>query len=596
MKKQKIFGIVLTAIVAIVLIAYAAYILLGIYPDVLITAQDRNIYSGDSLYFSELIGHPFGFFQYIGGYLTQFFFNPAVGACMLIAIWAAIVFAGIKAFKLKGLWRSLMIVPAACLLTSEVDLGYWVYCLPLHGYWFSQSVAILCLLLLVWAANATPRRLRIAWYIVVSFVGFPVFGWISYLFAVCLALSQFVRDSKAKALPSWIDAVGIVVAVIAPLVFRALCYSDLADYEIFTAGFPFFNTSTDSTIRPTIPFFILVGTLIVASFGRVLPALKKVPTSVTCLLVALASSYYVWSAMFKDMNYLYEMKMVQATMVNDWKGVVTVAEQTNTPSRTMVMLKNIALINTGELGERSFQLGNSGLEIYNPDSLNLSIMHIASPLVYYNFGATNYAMRWCMEFSVPYGFSPYYLKNLARCAEVTGEKNLVKRYVDRMHRLTFYKDWMPTPPSPVAKELHAKFPDKLDSDENNCERYVISTFSQAYYKGDPLITEIALFYSMIMRDASLFCPNFYDYVRIKGNNNIPTSYQEAYCLFAERFPDRFPYKVTINPTTAQNYKQFMYEGNESSKYATSEEALGQTLFDNWHGTYWWFNAFGRTTY
>lgn len=603
MNKKEISQLGLTAAIAVALISYAAWVLVGMCPDVLVTAQDRNMFEGDSMYFNDVIGRPFGLFQYIGGFLTQFFYYPALGACMLIALWAASVFVGIKAFRLKGVWQSLMIVPVACLLASEVDLGYWVYCLNINGYWFSQSVAYLCMLLLLWAAGTTPRRWRIGWYVLVGFVLFPFAGWYSYLFSACLFALQFTKDGEKKNKPSWVDGIGIVVTVAAPFVFYYLIYDKVNYADVMEAGFPVFRTPSDESFRQTIPFFMLIAfTLACPLFGMVTKGnepsklLSRIVSVAFPVVVAVGSAYYVWSVMFKDENYMYEMQMTQATMNEDWQKVISVAEKTKHPSRAMVMLKNIALINTGELGERSFELGNSGVEIYNPDSLNLNIMHIAAPVIYYNYGKMNYAMRWCMEFVVPYGFSPYFLKSLARCAECTGEKALAKRYTDRLHRLMFYKDWVPSKPSPIVQELYDSFPDALDSDDNNIERYIISIFARAYKKDSPLITELSLFYSMIMRDASIFCPAFYDYAKGYDGETVPTSYEEAYCLFVERFPERFPYRVKVKPSTTNNYKQFMNDGNAYSKYATSEEALGQQMFDSWSGTYWWFNAFGRSMY
>lgn len=603
MTKQKLTHIIVSAVTAVALVAYAIYVLVGTYSDVLITAQDRNMFAADWLYFSQAVARPFGLFQYVGGYLTQFFFNPAMGVAMLIAIWVASFCAGVFAFRLKGVWRSLMIVPVACLMASVVDLGYWVYCLNIPGYWFSQSVGYLCLLLLLCVANATPRRFRIVWYAVIGFAAFPFFGWFSYLFAICLALLQFKKNGEERTIPTWVDGVGITLSLVAPLVFHALLYEGLKLSDVYAAGFPFFKTSTDESYRQTIPFFFLTAvSFLMPVFGifsnrewssNRLASISRV--ALPCV-VAFGSAYYVWIAIFKDDNYIYEMQMTQAAMNDDWKAVISVAEKTKSPSRTMVVLKNIALTNTGELGERSFELGNSGVEIYNPDSLNLNIMHIASPVIYYNYGKMNYSMRWCMEFAVPYGFSPYYLKNLARCAEVTGEKELAKRYTDRLNRLTFYADWKPSQPSRVAKELYRLFPDALDADDNNCERFLIRTFASAYDKESPLVTELSLFYSLIIRDASVFCPAFYDYAKSFKGESIPTAYEEAYCLFAGRFPERFPYKAKVRPSTMENYKRFMAEGNSCGQYASSEEEIGQQLFDNWGGTYWWFNAFGRNAY
>ena len=566
MNKQKNMGTAVQVAVALALISYAAYILVGINPDVLITAQDRNPFSGDSMYFAEHIARPFGLIEYIGGFLTQFFYYPAVGAGMLIAIWTAIAFAGVKAFGLKGIWRSLAIVPSACLLASVVDLGYWVYCLTLSGYWFSQSFAILAFLLLLWAANTTPRRFRIVWYVYI------------------------------KTHPTWIDAVGVIVTFIAPVVFRALIYENINADDVFNAGFPIFKTTTDTSLRPTIPFCIIVGTFFVLSFGRVLPAMKKVSGAIAYPIVGIASCVCVWMAMFRNENYIYEMQMTQATMNDDWQGVIRVAEKATEPSRTMVILKNIALLNTGELATRSYELGNDGVEIYNPDSLNLSLMHIASPIVYYNHGEVNYALRWCMEFSVPYGFSPFYLKTMARCAEATGEKNLARRYTSHLNDLLFYKDWKPAPVTPVVKDLQAVFPDSLNSDENNCERYLIGSFSTRHNTKSAYYSDLSLLYSMIVCNPQNYWMSLYDYMRTHKGNTLPAQYEEAYCLFMDQSPAAFPIKVSVSPSTLERYKGFLSAGNGFAECGMDENGVREAMRSDWGHTYWWSNAFGRHAY
>lgn len=594
MNKQKITGLVIPAAITVALISFAAYLLIGMYPDVLITAQDRNTFSGDSQFLHSLIARPFGVFQYIGSYLTQFFYHPAVGACMLIAIWAASFFAGIKAFRLKGLWRSLMILPAACLLASELDLGYWVYCLTIPGYWFSQSVAFLTLMLLLWAANSTPPRLRIVWYVAIGFVLFPALGWISYFFTICLALSQLGMEGKRT--PKWVAPTGIILTLVAPVIFRALLYENIPTKNVFWAGFPLFETSTNSSMRPSIPFFILTATTVFLSLGRKLPEMKKIPAYAAYLVVGIASSAYVWTNIFNDQNYLYEIEMTQATMSDDWQGVIRVAEKAKRPSRTMVMLKNIALLNTGELSTRSFELGNDGIEIYNPDSLNINIMHIASPLIYYNHGAVNYATRWCMEFAIPYGFSPYHLKIMARCAEATGENQLEKRYLNRLHSTSFYSDWKPAPVTPVVKELQTLFTDSLDNDENSCERYIISRFATKHNNKSKVYTELSLVYSMIIRNPNNFWISLYDYMYVRQINKLPRQYEEAYCLFMDQAKVKFPINIQISQETKGAYASFWNAGNGFARCGMTQEGVSEAMREDWAGTYWWFNAFGRQNY
>lgn len=596
MNNLKLKSIIGPALVLVAFIVYAAYILVGINSDVLYTAQDRNVYAGDALFLSQTMARPFGFFQYVGAYLTQLFYNPALGAGVLIAIWLAIFFAGVKAFRLKGEWCALMILPLACLLAATVDLGYWVYCLIIPGYWFSQSVALLCMLLMLWAADATPRRYRPLWYIV-NFLMFPVFGWCTYLFAVCLALMQIRRDST----PTWKDGVGITLVAVAPLVFRAVLYRSISLLQVGIAGFPYFKTFTDESLRPAVPFMVIIGILVLLSIGGVfakvsLKRLSLVMAVTVPVVIASLSVYGVWTSMFKDNNYLYEMQMNRATMDDDWDTVISIAEKTTTPSRTMVMLKNIALMNTGQLAERSFELGNSGVEINNPDSLNLNIMHIASPTIYYNHGMVNYAMRWCMELSVQNGFSPYFLKNMVRCAEATGEKELAQRYKKRLHSMLYYADWQPKKTTPVVKELKSLFADRLGDDENSCERYILKKLCQSHNVKSRLLTEISLVYSMIIRSTDNFWLSFCDYYVNQKGKKMPLPVDEAFCLFLYNSPAKIPYDVSPMPETVERYKSFMDAGNNYAQYYSDEESVGNALKDDWGNSYWWFNAFGRSAY
>ena len=118
-------------------IAFAVYILY-INQEVFYTAHDRSEFIFGAPFFHTLMSKPFGLMRYVGAWLTQFFCHPAFGAGMMAAIWTGIFFVGAKSFRLQRSAKALMLLPIACLLTSIVDLGYWIYIFPVRGYWFSQ--------------------------------------------------------------------------------------------------------------------------------------------------------------------------------------------------------------------------------------------------------------------------------------------------------------------------------------------------------------------------------------------------------------------------------------------------------------------------
>lgn len=597
---------------AIAFIAIACYFLIGCYSDMLFTAQDRSAFVASSIFFAECMTRPFGLMQYLGAYLTQFFYIPALGAALLIGIWTATYAAGVKAFNVSSRWAPFMVLPVACLLASIVDIGYWIYCFQIPGYWFSQSLAYLIMLLLLWAFRCTPSKWQSVWYIIAALI-FPLLGWTATLMVVCMLIMQIVdriADKRGSIFnrESLFTAVGGFIAMTAPkLIWCNVLYKNFYEPIVWYGGFPWFESSTVSSLRPVTPFFMLIGlTLLYALFANINIAWDKskvitklhINHIVVAIPLAIAAFYIVDKQKFEDYNYLAEMRMTQAAMNNDWQAVI--AEQRASteicvPSRTMVMLKNIALMNTEGLGEYSFAIdNNSGNEIYNPDSLNLNTMLIASPLMYYNYGCMNYAIRWCMENAIGYGFSPFYLKSLAQCAAATGEKELEARYTSRLNKTQFYSNWKAQQPSQTIKKLAAMQKDVIDHDGNNCERYLIETLGNIRGTGDPKIQEMALFYAILARDASKFMGALTEFLATHPGKPLPRHFQEAYVMFRDLKQMSLP--VEIPASVIQNYREFWEEGQRHADTGLDKNGVASMMLSNWNGYYWWFNAFGREVY
>ena len=149
------------------LLAFMAFVVYILYinQEVFYTAHDRSEFVFGAPFFHTLLSKPFGLMRYVGAWLTQLFYRPGIGTGVMMIVWALIYWVGTKAFRLQGSASALMLLPVACLLTSVVDLGYWIYISTIRGYWFSQSVGYLFMLLLLWAARSTPRKWHLVWYL-----------------------------------------------------------------------------------------------------------------------------------------------------------------------------------------------------------------------------------------------------------------------------------------------------------------------------------------------------------------------------------------------------------------------------------------------
>ncbi|WP_091900080.1 MULTISPECIES: DUF6057 family protein [Prevotella] len=578
MKKNNVSS----AILYVSLLAFISFVVYILYinQEVFYTVHDRSEFLFGTPFFHTLMQKPFGLIQYVGAWFTQLFCHPALGAGVLVAIWTLIFYVGAKAFRLQGSASALMLLPVACLLTSIVDLGYWIYILPIRGYWFSQSIGYLIMLLFLWAARSTPRKWHIVWYLL-AFCIYPVLGWFALLFILCLALSEK---------PTWRELVGIVLLVFTASIWHTQFYSNLKFDNVMLAGMPRFVTPLDSSARLSIPFWALGAiSILIPLCGRLLA--KKL----TPVLCAVAGIIFTSSLMFHDRNYIDEMRMVRYASGDNWKEVLRMAEETKKPTRTMVFLKNIALMNEGGLLDRSFKLGNDGENITNPDSLHVSLLDIASPLVYYNYGMMNEAIRLSFENAIQAGFSPFYLKMLSRCALATGDQKLVERYTTLLHHHPFYSNWQPVPVTEKIKELQKCYPDELTGVENS-DSYIVNGISLWYESDSKVASEQALLYAMLRCDSRRFWASMRNYVKLHMNEKFPLHAQEAYIMYMDKSPEEKRMILPVEQSIYDHYKQFWGSLEKLAKPGMKFEEAGEMMREEWGDTYWWYNIFGRKIY
>ena len=576
-RRVSIYGSILAFISFVVYILY-------INQEVLYTAHDRSEFLYGTPFFNTLMSRPFGLIQYVGAWLTQFFYHPALGSIMLGSIWLLIFFVGKEAFQLKGSASALMLLPIACLLTSVVDLGYWIYTFTIRGYWFSQSVGYLIMLLLLWGANYTPRKWHCIGYLL-GFILFPILGWFSMLFVLCLALMEK---------PTWREILSIVVLISSAIIWHALLYSDMKLETVFFAGLPRFVTPSDISDSLSIPFWAL-GVISVC-----IPFIKKfVVTPLTSyllpLIACIAGIIFTMSLMFRDHNYIDEMRMAHFAADDNWKEVLRLAEDNKQPTNTMVFLKNVALMHEGGLLDRSFAMGNEGVGIYNPDSVHVSFLEIAAPLVYYNYGMLNEGFRLSFECAVQSGFSPVYLKMLARCAHANGEDQLANRYIAQLHHHPGYTHWKPGMVSKTIRELHNSYPDEITGVESS-DGYIVTSISLWYESDSKVASEQALFYSMLRRDSRRFWASFRKFIKLHMGEAFPVPVAEAYILYMDKAPEEKRVMIPINEDLLKRYKQFWEDLGKLLQSGKSREGIAEQMRLNYGDTYWYYNLFSRRVY
>lgn len=557
-------------------ISFVVYILY-INQEVLYTAHDRSEFLYGTPFFHTLMSKPFGLMQYVGAWLTQLFYNPAIGSCVLVTIWILIFFVGVKAFRLQNNASALMLLPIACLLTSIVDTGYWIYISTIRGYWFSQSVGYLVMLLLLWAACCTPRKWHLVWYLL-GFCIYPVLGWFALLFVLCLVLSEKL---------TWCEVLGIILLLFTASIWHTQFYSNLKFDDVMLAGLPRFITPSDMSEHLSIPFWVL------AAVSVLIPLCSRFLTRwFVPVLCATAGFFFTLLLMFSNKNYIDEMRMVRYACDDNWQEVLHMAEENKKPTTTMIFLKNVALMNKGGLLDRSFKIGNISHPIYNPDSLHVTLLDIASPLVYYNYGMVNEAIRLNFEMAIQAGFSPFYLKMLARCALAAGDKELLERYTTLLQHLPLYGNWFPAPVTEKVKSLQNAYSDELTGVENS-DSYIVNSISFWYESDSKVASEQALFYAMISCHSNRFWASLHNYVQLHMDEEFPVHAQEAYILFMDKAPEKKRMMLPVEESVYNRYKQFWSDLEELAKPGKTYGKIAEEMCEKWGDTYWYYNLFGR---
>ena len=559
---------------------------LYINQEVFYTAHDRSEFIFGTPFFDKLMQKPFGLMQYAGAWLTLFFHKPAIGASILAAIWVLIFYVGTKAFRLQGNAAgasALMLLPVACLLTSVVDLGYWIYISTIRGYWFSQSVGYLVMLLLLWAARQTPRKWHLVWY-VLGFCIYPILGWFALLFILCLILTEK---------PSWQEILGVVLLIFTASIWHTQFYSNQKFDDVMLAGLPRFMTPSDHTPHLSYPFWALgvISVLISLCSGYLAKAQAAVKVFVP-ILCAAAGIFFTWSQMYHDQNYIDEMRMVRYAEDDNWKEVLQIAEGNKKPTTTIVFLKNVALMNEGGLLDRSFKIGNIGYPLHNPDSVHSSFLDVASPLVYYNYGMINEGIRLNYENAIQSGFCPFFLKVLARCAKAKGDKELEERYTTLLNHLPFYGDWQPAPVSETVKSLQNCFPDEITGVENS-DSYIVNVISLWYNSDSKAASEQALLYAMMRCDSRRFWSALRNFVKLHMNESFPVHAQEAYILYMDKAPEEKRMMLPVEEAIYERYKKFWEVMGQKVKPGVNLETVAEEMREEWGDTYWYYNIFGR---
>lgn len=575
--------------------------------DTLYYMQDRSYWNNSMQYFTECMQQPGGFLSWAGSYLTQYFYHPAQGAALLIGIWVMTFWIAKLSLKVRHEWSFLLFVPMTALLCSNIQLDRWVYFLKDVDYCFYHSLGIMLAVLL--SADVTrflPERhrqvARLAQIVLISALCYYPLGIYTFVSTAIIALSMLRQGWKS-------GLAGIAVAALAWGIIPILetgSSTMLRPDERWLFGLKKFEIATLRDTSREVPFWIAC---ISAALMPLLGNTKKQLSVRLSILAALCSIPFAVGAYMvtdsydsKNVSYHSELRMQRAVQEQRWDDVLHEFTTARTsPTREMVLFRDIALMNKGELFSRYNYNNQSIGRVIMSDSILVRLCDQAGDLIYYNFGETNFGIRRNIERTMHFGYSFYTLKFLAECALVNGEYDVARKYADILSRSTFQREWAEefrpylqdtasiakSPRFRLVRKMHDKGTSLIGTDDNYVEQTLINKMSH-WACFDTELLDIALMYSLQEKDPNVFWSQLHQFVTTTPGRTLPHCIQEAatfYHLQLQTGPDLSV--LNIDQDVIKTYQNFMKDVKTYASQGMNVEQIGSMLRSGYGNTYFW---------
>lgn len=612
-----------TPMVWLVALAAIAAVLLSYEHHVLWKIQEQNLFLDTSLFFRQQMVVPGGLLTYVGSFLTQLLYYPVLGVTVLCAWWALLMELMRRTFRVGEPWSWLLLVPIVLLLTANVDMGYWIYPIKLRGWYFDATVGVTAVVALLWAyrAASTSRLWRRILLVVTVVAGYPLIGTYALAAALLMALwSWRLEQQRWQSLTDSILAVLSVVGV--PLLYYQYVYYQTNIVNLWWAGLPIFKI-LEETSEFYVPYALLGACLIILVVGKWKKtdvqiqedeSVKKAPGKKNAkgknvkkskrykgwwkyfvvVAVLAATAVGLKEAWMTDENFHREIAMEHYVEQARWEDVLQeAAKQQDTPTRTIVMLRNLALSRLGRQNTEMYRYRNGSKKPASPFPIPSSML--IGNLFYYHYGMQNDCHHMCIEGGVEFGWRVEHLKYMARCALMSNEVSAMYKYTALLKHTLFHSQWathleklqqqpeLKRKDSETGPILHMmQYPDMVGSDHGYAEKYVMNHLAQMD-SDDPFLQEQCLLAALWTKNSRQFWPRFAKYLSQHRGEPIPRYYLEAAWLYTFT-EENAPFEVTVDEGIKKNLQRFIdlaqrFDGMDINKARSALYSMyGDTYF------------------
>lgn len=556
--------------------------------------EERSFFQFDSFWFYSFLDRPSGFISWCSLFLTQFLHLPWMGALIWVILITIAAESTRVVFSIPKSLFAIAYIPVSILVTYNMSLGYLVYYMNLPGYFFIPILGYLLVLFTVLVSRKIKKAVPyLIFALTYGLAGYYLAG--SYALAgiivsgIDIACSDRSRSERCFSLIS-----DIAIVIIAPIMFSGLTTYNLA--EGWTIGMP--HQITDIPVLrlqfPIIIALLLTALMPLLRFKNLhlsLKALSVIQGMALAATIALPTS--LW---FRDDNFKAELNMIHAVDNLEWDKTIKLFEDLSSkhekdpswqPTRVLVLLKDLALIKTGQEGERAFCY-DDGSKPQKTKWLVPMAFQIGR-ILHLHYGIPGLSNRWCIEEAVMFGWNNMTYKYMFMNSLLLGNIQAARNYLSAMEHTLFYRKWAKdqqrlcndseknllahTAPYDMILPLMC-YEDEICSDQMGCENFLNYHFNSLRPENaTPLYDRIALFYALKSKQTTLFWTRYLLYLDSNNPQKIARFYQEATYLYGNITNDKTLLELPLDDNIKNLYKSFSQTAQKTGNRSLEESRL-----------------------
>lgn len=420
-KKQTIISAALSA--AFFLLAFAFFNF--IYPYHVHYQEQMQLFRFGWDYFHESIAVPGGLSDWIGGFLTQFFYYAPIGSFIL---------AGLLGLIHMLVWKN---------LEHKTFAAYPLTFLPsaaMFLFFCDENALITAAISIIAALSSSIALMKIrrtGMRCIISIALLPVMymltGGMYILVPAVLAIRSFHRNENRRTLTAF-SAAALILMIVLPLAARGF-----SPYPLNRLAFGIHY----HRYHHAIPMLAWISVILVPA-AMLLPSLirKDKMMLLSLALVVIPTGFLTprFTDLEKERLFGYDF-MVR---MGQWNKILATSDKHAPDSPIAVECTNLALAKTGHMASDMFAFFQNGPAGLLPEFIRDHFSPVPTGSVYYHLGMINTAQTFFFEAQegIPdFQKSARLTQALAKTNLINGDYEVARKYVGALKQTLFYRGW-----------------------------------------------------------------------------------------------------------------------------------------------------------